>query len=491
MKKITQLIKALSKREAKLFHRYYALGALNGDNMKHKLFKIVIENEELSDTEAAGKLGKKNDASFTMLKRRLEKDIFKFLIVEHDPLKVNSQFVKARLKIRSVLYEVEILWSKGLYAYGDQKLFKAERLAKKYELTQDSILIKEFMTKGVLSRVGVKYYKKFKDSALEDFRMVKEKFEAQDHYRQLITAIHSIASKKLNYIEQAKNSVIQLKDLRAKNNSAEIELWYLKSQSYYNHLINNYSESKRFILAELDFAKSNLHILPRDHIPLAYYKLSIVDIYMENFDKSIEHGNNAMEYFYKESNNHLLINTCLFQANLYKGDYQRAREIINASKKFKIVKPGTFLYYNWLYYEANLNFKLGDFKSTLNILQRNSDLTADKTGWRVGFKILEMMCIIEMQNYDWLDYRIEAFRKLIKSIKTENMARPNLIYEFIKRLIKENYNFKTTTEKLQDKLILLGSQIDEYRWEARGYELIRFDEWWKEKLEGNKLKKMG
>ncbi|MFI5171373.1 MAG: hypothetical protein ACHQFW_03230 [Chitinophagales bacterium] len=482
MKNITQLIKSLSPREVKLFKRYYAIGPKSESNLKNKLFDIILNHDLLGDEDAARLISKKDDNSFKMIKQRLEQDILKFLLWEHDPIDTMSKAVKARGTCRLLMIQVEILMSKGLYTIADQKLLKAERLARKYDLTQDSILIKEFMARSVVLTGGAKFYKKFKDSALEDFRIIKEKFDAQDHYRKLTRPIQFIAAKKLNYIEQARISVEQLKELSERNNSLDIKTWYLKSQTYYNHLIDNYKESKRHLLEELELANSNPKLFPSDSWGGIYSRLAIVSVYMGDFFETLEYVQLAEKYFYKESNNHLRVLHCAFQAYLYMGDYDKARAVILKVKKFKIVKPGSFNYYNWLYYEAIVNFKIGDYKSTLNILQRNSDLTADKTGWRVGFKIVEMMCIIEMQNYDWLDYRIEAFRKLIKSIKNENMSRATVIYELIKKLVKENYNFKTTTEKLKEKLDLLNSDIDEYRWEARGYELIRFDEWWKGKL---------
>ena len=92
------------------------------------------------------------------------------------------------------------------------------------------------------------------------------------------------------------------------------------------------------------------------------------------------------------------------------------------------------------------------------------------------------MCIVELGNYDWLPYRIDTFRKLVNDIKKENTARPKLMLKLLKRLIKENFDFDTTTAKMQQELSLLQSNTGEYFCDILGYEVIRFDEWWVSKL---------
>ena len=61
----------------------------------------------------------------------------------------------------------------------------------------------------------------------------------------------------------------------------------------------------------------------------------------------------------------------------------------------------------WNFYDAQLHFRMGKYAESLSILQQQTDLFSDKSGWRIGIKILEMMCIVELGNDDWLDFRIE------------------------------------------------------------------------------------
>ena len=93
-----------------------------------------------------------------------------------------------------------------------------------------------------------------------------------------------------------------------------------------------------------------------------------------------------------------------------------------------------------------------------------------------------MLCIIELKNYDWLEYRTETFRKLLSTVRTKNIARPKIILKLLKALIKENYDFKAVTNLQKENLNLLKKGESDYRWDPDGYEIIRFDTWWMEKL---------
>ena len=54
---------------------------------------------------------------------------------------------------------------------------------------------------------------------------------------------------------------------------------------------------------------------------------------------------------------------------------------------------------------------------------------------------------------------------------------------FLDRIIKKsNFDFKLVTDKMHVTLQLLSDGKDNYSWDMRSYEIIRFDEWWDAKL---------
>jgi hypothetical protein len=142
-----------------------------------------------------------------------------------------------------------------------------------------------------------------------------------------------------------------------------------------------------------------------------------------------------------------------------------------------------FLHYDkWLYYSANIEFMQGDYKSVLKTLKRHSFIKTDKSGWRLGFRILELMALVELEQYDNLPYRLDTFRKMLSSITEADVTRPRAVWVLMNRLVKESFDFKAVDKKQKEEIGLLRAGEGNYFWDPRGYEIIRFDEWWAGKV---------
>ncbi len=488
MKKITQLIKSMSPHEARLLKKYYALGAKKEVNLKIKLFDLVRKGGNLSDREAAESLDKKNDASFSMLKSRLQSDILRILLWEHEVGMVTSKYYKARFLVRLLLLEIEIVSWRGMPELAEEKINRAKAIASKYELAHEIILLNDLIADRLKTKRGPQLIKKLKDSTEVEIERLKDQLDAEEYFRILISPGAFMVNKKQKYIEQARIAGLELQKLTVKNNSAKVRMLFLRSQAYYFHLLHNYTESEKYGLEFLQLAKTNRILRSNDHITGAYMQLSTINLHIGNYNKTIEYAQNGMEYSKKGYRNLTNLHELVLLSYIYKGEPERALSIFPVVRSYSVVKPGTPFYFKWIYYEANLNFKLKKYKETISLLKRHSTLTADKSGWRLGFKMLEILTIIEMQQFDWLEYRLEAFRKLLATIRKENIERPKIAYQVIKMLVKYNFDYAAVTDKMQEQLALFKSENDPYRWDPHGYEIIRFDWWWEEKLAGKKMK---
>ena len=205
------------------------------------------------------------------------------------------------------------------------------------------------------------------------------------------------------------------------------------------------------------------------------------------YEEAIKYVELGTDYFYKDSPNQINIKEYSFLSNFYLKNYSKAKEISDRIRIIKNVKPGTFLYAKWLYYHANIEFANKDFKSTLKTLKRQSFLKSDKSGWRLGYRILELMSLIDLEQYDAIPFRLETFRKLLRTITKENVERPKLMLLLLNRLVKENFDFSSVSKKHKDLLELLQKADGLYYWDAEGYEVTRFDEWWATKLTAKRV----
>ncbi|HNV99405.1 MAG TPA: hypothetical protein PKL06_08555 [Chitinophagales bacterium] len=482
MEKITKLIQTLTGREIRLFHKYAALSGKKKNNLKIRLFNISCENPEISDIEAAKLLGMDQGAAFSMLKSRLYNDLLDLLLLVTDSSSFYNKAFWIRYSMLKSLMLVYALDNRNLANHSNYLISKAEQLALKFDQPTYRVLVNELILNSRPFMKGPATVKKVKETMLLSLDSQADIIKIQNIFKQ-ISSISSYNSNQANtqlaFIEL---KLQEIEDIYARNPSPRITFFYLRSKLLYALNIQDFNGFLSYAQKLLEHVQSEVSIRSNDNLGGAYTMLSNALMYLKYFNESIEACYNAEKLFFKHSNNDINTKSVRFIAHLYVKDYQSCVELVAQVRSIKRIKRGSFHYSKWLYLDANIKFIQGNYKATLQLLERHSFLKSDRSGWRLGYKILEMMCIVELGNYDWLPYRIDTFRKLVNDIKKENTARPKLMLKLLKRLIKENFDFDTTTAKMQQELSLLQSNTGEYFCDILGYEVIRFDEWWVSKL---------
>ena len=482
MEKITKLIQTLTGREIRLFHKYAALSGKKKNNLKIRLFNISCENPEISDIEAAKLLGMDQGAAFSMLKSRLYNDLLDLLLLVTDSSSFYNKAFWIRYSMLKSLMLVYALDNRNLANHSNYLISKAEQLALKFDQPTYRVLVNELILNSRPFMKGPATVKKVKETMLQSLDSQGDIIKIQNIFKQIssITFYNSNQVKaQLAFIEL---KLQEIEDIYARNPSPRITFFYLRSKLLYALNIQDFNEFLSYAQKLLAHVQSEVSVKSNDNLGGAYSMLSQALMYLKYYNESIEACLNAEKLFFKNGNNDINTKSNRFIALLGIKDYESCAELVAQVRSIKRIKRGSFHYSKWLYMDANIKFIQGNYKATLQLLERHSFLKSDRSGWRLGYKILEMMCIVELGNYDWLPYRIDTFRKLVNDIKKENTARPKLMLKLLKRLIKENFDFDTTTAKMQQELSLLQSNTGEYFCDILGYEVIRFDEWWVSKL---------
>jgi len=482
MKKISQLVKTLSASEVKMIRKYYSISPKIEYNLKIKLFDIALKNEKISDVEAAKLLGKHNNAAFSMLKSRLHEDIMKVLIVEGKDKIFTTSYYRARHKVHYMMLESDILDSRNLSDLANETLIKARRIAQKYELVNDLIVINDMIINAYHLKRGPASFKRMRTESIKELSNADKLFWGTDFFKQITMPTLYSTNKNISTLDASKLAIDNLAELTKDSDVSRLQYFYLRAKILYNMELKNYRAARKYSIEFQKFIQCTEPLNSSDNNGGAHMLIGVTSLYLHQFASTIKYAYGGLDYFYKDSNNQVSMYELVFHASFYKKDYNKAKEIVDYVKGIKTIKAGSFLYSKWLYFNANIEFATKDPKSTLKTLKRHSFLKTDKSGWRLGYRILELISLLELENYDVLPYRLETFRKLLSSISKENVTRPKAMLLLMNRLVKSNFDFKMVSEKMHDTLQLLRDGKDNYAWDMRGYEIIKFDEWWDGKL---------
>lgn len=114
-----------------------------------------------------------------------------------------------------------------------------------------------------------------------------------------------------------------------------------------------------------------------------------------------------------------------------------------------------------------------DLKVVQRALQRDNPLTHDKRGWNVGLRLMEIMVLIDREEYDAASSRVETFRKYLERYEVIS-ARSLAIFQYLYQLDRHSYDFQAVRDRAQ----ILRAELEiAPEWNPVGYEIIRFESW--------------
>ena len=475
MEKLRSIIACLKPSEIHLIRDYYQLRKNQGSR-RLVLFDLIVEEKVADDESASMRIFcHPPDSNFSQLKRRLKDDILNILMICPVEKSYQSENIKAEFKARKMLMQGKILLSRGVYEEGTSILRKACQLAEKYELSTVSLEIQDLLRTHIGVKKGLEVYKSYQetiDHNLEDMRM---ELEAKDlNHRIMIPSLYSAAETGERPEEE---KLRKIKTHFDSSGSARVGFWYYLSAIRLH--INNRDFERAYRLgqqlARLIDHEPAIHTVPnRAGIHL---ELARILIHLEQFPEAITMALEARKLFQRGMLNELYAIETLFFAHFRNRQWGEAQELIAEATHHRQYEAHELTPGKWQYFKANVAFARRDFDASLADLHLNCTLKKDRGGWFLGYRILELLNLIEKQEYDWIDSKLESFRKYLQQVNSHQVPRCKNILRLLFALSKHGFDFQATRRDEQSLISSLSQARAENYWDPMGYELVRISDW--------------
>ncbi|MEZ5013838.1 MAG: hypothetical protein R2794_06060 [Chitinophagales bacterium] len=482
MKNLPQLIQKLTTREINQLQRYYATSSRKDSILKNKLFDVLLQNPDLSDIELGKAIKKNGTPSLPMLKKRVYQDIIGVLFLNDSEKKNRSELHQKKYQVLMLMNEAELLVTRALHHQAILTVNKAKRIAVKYELTQELTAINEALANMSSTRRNIKHFENVSKETMRIINLLKDESIATDYFRKVLNLDLLEKGDSKSVIKKAQKTNDVLANLSKKTNSSRIKMYYLRSQIFYSHMIRDYEKGLKFALEFSDLVHTSPAMSAKNNIGGSGIYLSNIYMLRGEYEKAVKCAKDHINFFVKESINQLQMLEIISIGYLHCNEIKLAQEEINKGLSFKVIKRSKLFNFRFQLLQACCLFKEKKFDDALALSQTLVKHLESEPEIGVAFKIFELQCIIELGNYDWLDYRIETFRKQLKDLKPPKNTRSKTIFKLIKTLVREGYNFNKASEKAAIELQNLSDSKGDYFWDALDYEYIRFDTWWKSKI---------
>lgn len=484
MDALTQIIHKLKNGEVRLVRNYYGAKTNGEERRRLQLFNLVKDKHVQSDEVAAKHIyGKKPDSAFSHLKNRLKNDLINLLLLQDSSKRYRSDIARAEFDCRRLMVAGDVLIGRGVDKMGIETLKKADKLAEKYELFSERVMVSNILRSYLGIQTGIDAYQHYNVIVQQAMTAQQKYMNAQDYYYRVVvpSLYHKNNQKKLEGIVHEALDVLR-KDFE-ETRSAKIGYYYYIIAIYYYDLVRNYRKALDYSNKQLELITNSPAVNDRPRLASAHLQTASLNLLIESFDLAINNAESAVSLFKPGMNNHLLAIEILFFANYHAGNYKAATELIDtafAHPRFNSnkVNPG-----KWTFFKANLLFMQQQYDECLGLLSAEDidEIMKDRAGWQMGERLLEILCLFEQDDIDQVDYRIQNLRKLIARQKEKNIARIKLIQLLMESHLRNNLDAEITQAKEEDRLALLEKGEGDYHWDPMGYELVRFDRWLRKK----------
>ena len=471
MKKLSLLIQSLSSEEKDLIVRYYLIK--NNLSKRLKLFNLIMVEGVSNDEDAAQKLYRcKPNAAFSQLKKRLTEDILNLLLTNEHLSNEPKSFQSAEALATKKVLHSKMLFSRGLNREAIVSLKKAFKLAQEHEAYEVQAL-----AHGVLKS----YSDSLKKEEVEDLE--QQFFCNIDIFYQLLdlefqrddNLVLERKSQYLSIIDKKQSETLEV----SFHGSKSLRLQFLTTVRKIECCFENRQYQQCFELAEsiLPYVEKGDHVISPNHKANFYLNISKALMGLNQYESSIDFGKRSCDLFapFEEKRLEALIG--IFKSHFYNNDFEEAEMTLKVCDEAKShvqkVKSELTLFRSFH------QFIKGDYKKsvkTLNTFFRHSKLDINLV---LNGKLLELLNLLEMKDYEWFDYKLNSFRKVVYYHADETLyERFAIIHKVFSYLKKVNYSKESLKAHYDTSLLLkLREKKSQYSWDPLSSELIPVQSW--------------
>lgn len=409
-----------------------------------------------------------------------------FILQQNDNSKFSSHRGKKKYQAYKFLLYSHVCTSRGLVKESYEYLSKAQKIAKKHDFLElemeviEQTLMKELLGNSTSKLSALKSRQKELVFLLEcrnEFNWIKQRLSQN---RENATNLHK------THIELFESSLERIKELAEQSGLAQIQEEYLKTSFRFYSRKNEFKTALNIAQAFLKLVEQRKLIAGNSKMAGGNMILATTYNRLGKFKKAYPYSVKAVELFGDNMKNVEIAShvqfTCLFHLRDFTAAKLLSEEIIAnkwvKSQKMRIAK--------WRFFEVLMFFEKGQFDAAISALRNCRDLMKDRTGWHYGYRVMEILIQYENIGPDILDTYINNFRRFIRKHPPEKKTRIALILKVLTALEKSRFNFKRVGKSHAKMLKTLALAEGVYFYEPAGFEMIRFDKWFRKHLKKQK-----
>jgi hypothetical protein len=477
MQLIYDIVKKLKKQEIRHIRHLIKHASFEYEKMG-KLFELVTRYDERDESFYSQKLyGKEPDNTFRVTKSRLKRMLENVVLNDKSLTGYSAESTNARLQAKKKLLQGEILLGRGAYDASKNLLLQVVAAARKYEFHHEQFLAELLLYRNLSVRTSVREFEK----------NTEELLLLNARYAQINEAIilhYSISNLLANLTVEdeglvaVREKVDRMKGITESTGHPLVKNLYYQSEITYLQVSGKYPQA-------LDFCKRYLELVNQDpsqyslqRVAAANVHLAQVSLRIHMIDDAEKYANAALDIFSPEEINYLKVLELSFRIAFYAADFPKALTHIDTALGHPQFEASRMLAAKWHYFHACVLFKMGKFREAYIKLNDTSPLLTDKYGMNLYIRMLEIMIMFELDNFDLMETKILNMRQFVKRTqRTQEAHRPISLVKILMKWHKNHYDFQKTLAGTKSQLAELHALQALQAPNNPDQELIQLETW--------------
>lgn len=455
---ITQIIQIFKPAECDFIRDYYLRRANGAATKRLQLFDL-LRNKLIRDNEQVCRLlyNRKPDSGFSQLKKRLKQDLLDFMVFFPSTKNDSPDNSAIELECRKLFVQAKALVHHGIADEAIGLLKKVGKLAKDHDLSQMKAL-----SLDLLQEISDQSFKDFTiDSAKVELNLEIHltKVKAKNLYRRLVEK--GIG----DFSGDDQTLIAHILCLCETNWTPTLGFWHHLLALKINLLRDKVAKAYWHGLRLDQSLKTEGASLSKDQLFDFYHEMALLLTKAQKHNRAELFARKAEMLCSTESADLMKVLELRFVLSFSKKEYDTCLVLWQEAMTHPEIEKDDLAYNKWVFFESCLQFIEQEFEQSLVLLRKSGDVCRDKNGFFIEHKLLEILNLIELQEHDLLEYRIENFRKLIEYHQDKCPERIQGVMKFLRTLVRTGYDLEATYLQENENLRLIIQ-------EGRNHQLI-------------------
>jgi tetratricopeptide (TPR) repeat protein len=486
LKTIRKLLHAMQPEERTTFRNYLTSFDSRGEKFSSKSVKLLDLLAERPDLPADRDVefflyGKRSTMAYSRLLIRFRDKLLESLLLDVNVRREGNygDYFRYLFEARKKLSYAQIVAGRGMEDLANFLCDSVCETGERFELYEEWLLaLRLKMQLAALVQQDNTVFTRLLQRYEKTEKAHRAAFDAYCTYNKWINRIERKA-----YINAHDPDLLadveRLREHAQKVSSDHVNFYWLYLDAARNQFNRNYRIARRCLEKQLTLVENSRALFNDSRMGTVLLNLADNEIYLHRFDRAVDYCQRAMALQHLESFNANQCMECEFYGHFYSQRFGQARMILQQLLLAETGRRVTFRHGKRQYLLANILFLQGMYRETNDLLLELNAIETDSEGWNVGLRVLLIMTDIERSLHELAGKRIESTRKHLRKLEQQDKLHPRdrIIYEVLRQLDANSYDFKITYQQMPEEFALLKSNKRGYRWEVKTPEMIIFHEW--------------